>query len=49
VFLIYLGYFLISPADSLRWTHAYAGGISTVPAGAGKINQRGFIGSHFDA
>jgi hypothetical protein len=48
-FLIYLVYSFIFPADSLCRTDAYAGWISTVSAGTGKINQGGFIGRYFDA
>jgi hypothetical protein len=49
-FLVYLVYtFFIFSADSLGRTHAYAGGIRTVPAGDREINQLGFIRNHFDA
>ena len=48
-FLVYLVYAFIFSADSLGRTHAYAGGIGTVPAGDGEINQLGLIRNHFDA
>ena len=48
-FLIYLVYAFIFSADSLGRTHAYAGGIRTMPAGDREINQLGFIRNHFDA
>jgi hypothetical protein len=48
-FLIYLVYAFIFSADSLGRTHAYAGGVRTVPAGDREINQLGFIRNHFDA
>jgi len=42
-FLVYIIYAFIFSADSLGRTHAYTGGIGTVPAGDRKINQLGFI------
>jgi len=48
-FLIYPVYSFIFSADSLGRTHAYAGGIRTMPAGDREINQLGLISNHFDA